>query len=235
MKEQILKSLETKSKAELSKEIGISVFTLNKVIKHGVYSLRSDSAQKVKSYYKGETTEDSEKKSEEKPLVKNRVQLSIAVPELSEDEVKFFNTLKIDAIEYKISALGYINYIFTSSTKFTQPWYKKLAMGKSKADIDSLVKRLGLAVLCGKYTLKELDKTWFIKLPSEHYLCKYDNGDLGWSVEPNRYTVTSKDKEELMKEYKEYADFIISNDALIKSYKGKARGFSISERIRNKN
>lgn len=235
MKEQILKSLESMSKAELSKEIGISVFTLNKLIKHGVYSLRSDSAQKVKSYYKEKTTEDSEKKSEEKYLTKNRVQLSIAMPELTEDEVKFFNTLKIDTINYKISALGYINYIFTSSNKFTQHWYKKLAMGKNKADIESLVKRLGLAVLCGKYTLKEQEKTWFIKLPSEHYLCKYDNGDMGWSVEPNRYTVTSKDKGELEKAYPEYINFIFSNDALIKSYKGKTRGFSISERIRNKN
>ena len=232
MKEQILKSLESKSKAQLSKEIGISVLTLNKIISSGVETIREDTLDKVKAYYK---KQNKVEKSEEKYLTKNRVQLSIAVPELTENEVKFFNTLKIDTIDYKISALGYINYIFTSSSKFTQPWYKKLAMGKNKADIESLVKRLGLAVLCGKYTLKEQEKTWFIKLPSEHYLCKYDNGDMGWSVEPNRYTVTSKDKGELEKAYPEYINFILSNDALIKSYKGKTRGFSISERIRNKN
>lgn len=231
MKEQILKSLETMSKAQLSKEIGISVPSLNKLISSGVETIREDTLDKVKTYYK---KQNKVEKSEEKYLTKNRVQLSIAVPELTENEVKFFNTLKIDTIDYKISALGYINFIFTSSSKFTQPWYKKLAMGKNKADIESLVKRLGLAVLCGKYTLKEQEKTWFIKLPSEHYLCKYDNGDMGWSVEPNRYTVTSKDKGELEKAYPEYINFIFSNDALIKSYKGKTRGFSISERIRNK-
>ena len=232
MKEQILKSLETMSKAQLSKEIGISVPSLNKLISSSVETIREDTLDKVKTYYK---KQNKVEKSEEKYLTKNRVQLSIAMPELTEDEVKFFNTLKIDTIDYKISALGYINYIFTSSSKFTQPWYKKLAMGKNKADIESLVKRLGLAVLCGKYTLKEQEKTWFIKLPSEHYLCKYDNGDMGWSVEPNCYTVTSKDKGELEKAYPEYINFIFSNDALIKSYKGKTRGFSISERIRNKN
>lgn len=232
MKEQILKSLESKSKAQLSKEIGISVLTLNKLISNGAETIREDTLEKVKAYYKKVSKVE---KSEEKQPAKNRVQLSIAVPELTENEAKFFNTLKIDTIDYKISALGYINYIFTSSSKFTQPWYKRLAMGKNKADIDSLVKRLGLAVLCGKYTLKEQEKTWFIKLPSEHYLCKYDNGDTGWSVEPNRYTVTSKDKGELEKAYPEYINFILSNDALIKSYKGKNRGFSISERIRNKN
>lgn len=232
MKEQILKSLESKSKAQLSKEIGISIPTLNKLISNGVETIREDALDKVKAYYKKQSKVE---KSEEKYLTKDRVQLSIAVPELTENEIKFFNTLKIDTIDYKISALGYINYIFTSSSKFTQPWYKKLAMGKNKADIESLVKRLGLAVLCGKYTLKEPDKTWFIKLPSEHFLCKYDNGDTGWSVEPNRYTVTSKDKGELEKAYPEYTSFIMSNDALIESYKGKTRGFSISERIRNKN
>ena len=232
MKEQILKSLESKSKAQLSKEIGISVLTLNKLISNGVETIREDTLDKVKAYYK---KQNKAEKSEEKYLTKNRVQLSIAVPELTENEVKFFNTLKIDTINYKISALGYINYIFTSSSKFTQPWYKKLAMGKPKADVESLVRRLGLAVLCGKYTIKEPIKTWFIKLPSEHFLCKYDNGDTGWSVEPNRYTVTSKDKGELEKDYPEYTSFIMSNDALIESYKGKTRGFSISERIRNKN
>lgn len=232
MKEQILKSLESMSKGQLSKEIGISVPSLNKLISSGVETVREDTLGKVKTYYKKQSKVE---KSEEKYLTKNRVQLSIAVPELTETEVKFFNTLKINTIECKIGALGYINYIFTSSSKFTQPWYKKLAMSKPKADIDSLVKRLGLAVLCGKYTLKEPDKTWFIKLPSEHFLCKYDNGDTGWSVEPNRYTVTSKDKGELEKAYPEYTSFIMSNDVLIESYKGKTRGFSISERIRNKN
>lgn len=198
MKEQILKSLESKSKAQLCNEIGISVLTLNNIISKGVETIREDTLDKVKAYYKKQSkVEKSE--SEEKYLTKNRVQLSIAVPELTENEVKFFNTLKIDTIENKISALGYINYVFTASSKFTQPWYKKLAMGKNKADIDSLIKRFGLAVLCGKYTLKEQDKVWFIKLPSEHFLCKYDNGDTGWSVEPNRYTVTSKDKGELEK------------------------------------
>lgn len=223
------------SKAELSKEIGISVFTLNKAIKHGVYSLRSDSAEKVKSYYRGETTEDSDKKSEEKYLTKNRVQLSVAIPELTEEEVKFFNTLNLESFKYKISALGYINYIFTSSTKFTQPWYKRLAIGKTKSEVDSLIERLGLAVLCGKYNPKEPKKTWVIVLPSEHYLCKYDDGDIGWSVEPNQYTVTSKSKESLEKEYPEYIAFITESNALVKSHTRKNRGFNISERIRNKN
>lgn len=235
MKEQILKSLETMNKAELSKEIGISVFILNKFISDKMETIKTEYLDKVKSYYGEE--ELPKQDGEEKPLDKssNRVTLSVTIPELTEGEVKFFNSLKLDSLKNKISALGYINYVFTSSSKFTQPWYKRLAVGKTKLEVESLVERLGLAVLCGKYNVKESDKTWVIKLPSEHYLCKYDDGDIGWSVEPNQYTVTSKNKEILGKEYPEYIDFITDSDALVKSYNRKNRGFSISERIRDKN
>lgn len=231
MKEQIQKSLETMSKVELSKEIGISVFILNKFISDKMETIKTEYLDKVKSYYGEE-----ELPKEEKPLDKsdNRVTLSVVIPELTDGEVKFFNSLKLDSLKNKISALGYINYVFTSSSKFTQPWYRKLAVGKTKSEVDSLVERLGLAVLCGKYNVKESEKTWVIKLPSEHYLCKYDDGDTGWSVEPNQYTVTSDSKEKLEKEYPEYTDFIIDSNALVKSYNRKNKGFS-SERIRNKN
>lgn len=234
MKEQILKSLETMSKAQLSKEIGISVFILNKFISDKTETIKMECLDKVKSYYGEEELPKQE--SEEKPLDKsNRVTLSVTIPELTEGEVKLFNSLKLDSLKNKISALGYINYVFTSSSKFTQPWYKRLAVGKTKLEVESLVERLGLAVLCGKYNVKESEKTWVIKLPSEHYLCKYDDGDIGWSVEPNQYTVTSKNKEILGKEYPEYIDFITDSDTLVKSYNRKNRGFSISERIREKN
>jgi len=231
MKEQILKSLETMNKVQLSKEIGISVYTLNKFLTDDLETFSEKTMSKVKYYYKGK----GKPAPKEKDIKSDRVTLSVAIPELTEDEVKFFNTLNLESFKYKISALGYINYIFTSSTKFTQPWYKKLAIGKTKPEVDSLVERLGLAVLCGKYNPKEPKKTWVIVLPSEHYLCKYDDGDIGWSVEPNQYTVTSKSKESLEKEYPEYIAFITESNALVKSHTRKNRGFNISERIRNKN
>lgn len=223
------------SKAQLSKEIGISVFILNKLISNKMETIKMEYLDKVKSYYGEE--EPHKQESEKKPLDKssNRITLSVTIPELTDGEVKFFNSLKLDSLKNKISALGYINYVFTSSSKFTQPWYKRLAVDKTKLEVESLVERLGLAVLCGKYKVKESDKTWIIKLPSEHYLCKYDDGDIGWSVEPNQYTVTSKNKEILRKEYPEYIDFITDSDVLVKSYNRKNRGFSISERIRDKN
>ena len=51
MKEQILKSLETMSKAQLSKEIGISPFILNKFISSKMETIRTEYLDKVKAYY----------------------------------------------------------------------------------------------------------------------------------------------------------------------------------------
>lgn len=225
MKEQILKSLETKSKAQLSKEIGITPFILNKFISSNMEIIKMKYLEKVKAYY----GEDDELPKQD------RATLSVEVPELSKEEIKFFNTLQTSSIHDKISTLGYINYIFTSNARKQQYWFIQLARGKKDNEIKNLIKRLGLAVLCGRYNEKESEKTYTIKLPSEHYFCKYGNGNTGWAVEPNKFTVKSTNKEELAKEYPEFKDFIVELGVLIEHYNGKTRGYTISERTRKKN
>ena len=224
MKEQILKSLETMSKAQLSKEIGITPFILNKFISCKMETIKTEYLDKVKAYYE----------EEEEPK-QDRATLSVEVPELSKEEIKFFNTLQTSSIHDKISTLGYINYVFMSNARQSQPWFIRLARGKRADEIKNLIKRLGLAVLCGRYNEKESEKTYAIKLPSEHYFCKYANGSTGWAVEPNKFTVKSTNKEELAKEYPEFKDFIVELGVLIEHYNGKPRGYTISERTRKKN
>ena len=230
MKEQILKSLETMSKAQLSKEIGISTYAINKLISDDLETIKIEWKDKLDDYYKSKDEDKTEESHKG-----DRVTLSIELPTLSQEEIKFFNTLHISSVNEKISTLGYINYVFSSSSRYRQNWFIKLAKDKKAYEVNDLIKRLGLAVLCGKYKEKESDKSYVIKLPSEHYLCKYDNGDIGWSVEPNMYTVVSHDKSELETSYAEYKDFIVEQAVLIKSYNRKTRGFNISERIRKKN
>ena len=225
MKEQILKSLETMSKAQLSKEIGITPFILNKFISSKLETIKMEYLDKVKAYY-GE--------DEELPK-QDRATFSVEVPELSKEEIEFFNTLQTSSINDKISTLGYINYIFTSNARHSQHWFIRLARYKRADEIKNLIRRLGLAVLCGRYNEKDSEKTYVIKIPSEHYLCKYGNGSTGWSVEPNKFTVKSTNKEELAKEYPEFKDFIVELDVLIEHYNGKPRGYTISERTRKKN
>ena len=225
MKEQILKSLESMSKAQLSKEIGITPFILNKFISSNMETIKMEYLDKVKAYY-----------GEEEDIPKqDRVTFSVEVPELSKEEIKFFNTLQTNSIHDKISTLGYINYVFTSNARQSQPWFIRLARGKRADEIKNLIKRLGLAVLCGRYLEKEVEKTYVIKLPSEHYFCKYGNGSTGWAVEPNKFTVKTKNKEELAKEYPEFKDFIMELSGLITHYNGKPRGYTISEHTGNKN
>ena len=225
MKEQILKSLETMSKAQLSKEIGITTFVLNKFISSKLETIKMEYLEKVKAYY-GENEELTQQ---------DRATLSVEVPELSKEEIEFFNTLQTSSINDKISTLGYINYIFTSNARHSQHWFIRLARYKRADEIKDLVKRLGLAVMCGRYNEKEFEKTYTIKIPSEHYLCKYGNGSTGWTVEPNKFTVKSTNKEELAKEYPEFKDFIVELGVLIEHYNGKPRGYTISERTRKKN
>ena len=223
MKEQISKSLKTMSKAQLSKEIGISPFILNKFISSKMETIRTEYLDKVKAYY-----------GEEELPKQERATLSVEVPELSKEEIKFFNTLDVSGIYDKISTLGYINYVFMSKVRQSQPWFIRLARGKKADDVKDIVKRLGLAVLCGRYLEKEVEKTYAIKLPSEHYFCKYGNGSTGWAVEPNKFTVKSTNKEELAKEYPEFKDFIVELSGLIEHYNGKPRGYTISERTGKK-
>ena len=224
MKEQILKSLETMSKAQLSKEIGISPFILNKFISSKMETIITEYLDKVKAYY-----------GEEELPKQERATLSVEVPELSKEEIKFFNTLDVSGIYDKISTLGYINYVFMSKVRQSQPWFIRLARGKKADDVKDIVKRLGLAVLCGRYLEKEVEKTYAIKLPSEHYFCKYGNGSTGWAVEPNKFTIKSTNKEELAKKYPEFKEFIVELGVLIEHYNGKPRGYTISERTRKKN
>ena len=212
------------SKAQLSKEIGITPFILNKFIYSNMETIKTEYLDKVKAYY-----------GEQELPKQDRATFSVEVPELSKEEIEFFNTLQTSSINDKISTLGYINYIFTSNARHSQHWFIRLARYKRADEIKNLIRRLGLAVLCGRYNEKDSEKTYVIKIPSEHYLCKYGNGSTGWTVEPNKFTVKSTNKEELAKEYPEFKDFIVDLDVLIEHYNGKPRGYTISERTRKKN
>lgn len=72
MKEQILKSLDTMSKAQLSKEIGISTYAINKLISDDLKIINPDWKEKLDSYYGSK-----EETETEEPHKGDRVTLSI--------------------------------------------------------------------------------------------------------------------------------------------------------------
>lgn len=228
MKEKLLKSLEIMTKEGLCKDIGISYHTLNKFLSGDLETIRVDSLQKVKDYYsKSEIDKkvDTSVKTVDNSV--NYISVKIDIPKLSKDEASFVDTLNKSTMTEKVSSLGYINYVLKSKTQSMIYWRSVLMRNRNYSEIDDMVDRLGRAVLCSAYTVEEERTLYYVKLPSEHYLCKYKNGDIGWSVEPNKYTVVST-KEDLAEKYPEYSSFIVEKP---KEEKVK-RGFTISERTR---
>lgn len=249
MKEKLLKCLETMTKAELSKEIGISSQTLTKILSQGLSSVRIDSFNKVKQYCDFLEVEDKIKKVMESEEITNNkvddtvkevdssvktVKVEVEIPELDYYEARFVDRVGKSTVEEKVSALGYLNYVLKAKTTEFISWRKDLMQGKSFSDIDDIVDRVGRAILCGAYTLKnDTKEVYYIKLPSGHYLCKYDNGFTGWTVEPNKFTVSSEVVDELKNSYPEYTDFIQKEEVISKPMRKdeKKVGFTISERI----
>lgn len=249
MREKLLKCLETMTKAELSKEIGISSQTLTKILSQGLSTVRIDSFNKVKQYCDFLEVEDKIKKVMESEEIPNNkvddtvkevdssvktVKVSVEIPELDYYEARFVDRVGKSTVEEKVSALGYLNYVLKAKTTEFISWRKDLMQGKSFSDIDDIVDRVGRAILCGAYILKKDTKeVYYIKLPSGHYLCKYDNGFTGWTVEPNKFTVSSEVVDELKNSYPEYTDFISKEEVISKPvrHEEKKVGFTISERI----
>lgn len=249
MREKLLKCLETMTKAELSKEIGISSQTLTKILSQGLSTVRIDSFNKVKQYCDFLEVEDKIKKVMESEEIPNNkvddtvkevdssvktVKVEVEIPELDYYEARFVDRVSKSTVEEKVSALGYLNYVLKAKTTEFISWRKDLMQGKSFSDIDDIVDRVGRAILCGAYILKKDTKeVYYIKLPSGHYLCKYDNGFTGWTVEPNKFTVSSEVVDELKNSYPEYTDFISKEEVISKPvrHEEKKVGFTISERI----
>lgn len=249
MREKLLKCLETMTKAELSKEIGISSQTLTKILSQGLSTVRIDSFNKVKQYCDFLEVEDKIKKVMESEEIPNNkvddtvkevdssvktVKVSVEIPELDYYEARFVDRVGKSTVEEKVSALGYLNYVLKAKTTEFISWRKDLMQGKSFSDIDDIVDRVGRAILCGAYILKKDTKeVYYIKLPSGHYLCKYDNGFTGWTVEPNKFTVSSEVVDELKNSYPEYTDFISKEEVISKPvrHEEKKVGFTIGERI----
>ena len=236
MKEKLLKSLESMTNKELCEAIGIHYTTLSKFLNDELKSIRKDSIDKVSNYYKmldvGEKVKTVLENKEE--YSNKTVKVEVEIPELDYYEARFVDRLSKSTVKEKVSALGYLNYVLKAKTTEFISWRKDLMQGKSFSDVDDIVDRVGRAILCGAYILKKDTKeVYYIKLPSGHFLCKYDNGFTGWTVEPNKFTVSSEVVDELKNSYPEYTDFISKEEVISKPMRKdeKKVGFTISERI----
>ena len=92
-------------------------------------------------------------------------------------------------------------------------------------------------------SLKEQTEQLPYSPPSYHYLTKMVDGSTGWSLVQNSNTVVGSSKEELLKQYPEYEDFIVQEPLNVVSFKpqgeknkrftpSRKKGFVIKEHAR---
>ena len=109
----------------------------------------------------------------------------------------------------------------------------KITEGMDREQYGQSFVRMCKAVLSQKWEVDYTNSSYVVKLPSGHYLCKYDDGTIGWSIEFNRFSVKCNSKTELLKQYPEYSQYIVM-ESMTKEpvYISKERGFKIIDLVR---
>lgn len=224
VKELVEKELETKTKKKLAEEMGVTVYRVNKLITGG--TIKHQFIEEAYNYFYPEVNE-TPVVTEEEPKKD--------LPKLTKEEVEMYDTIDKESVYQKISGIGYINYAFNSKSGRKSYWFDRLCRYKSGLERKSLLERMGQAIWLGEYELVEevQEEKFVIKLPSGHYLCKYDDGELGWSIEPNRFTVQYDSVTKMKLDFIDYAEFVTQEIIKLKpSYQNKKRGFSIRDNIK---
>lgn len=200
-KEIIEDFLKTKSKSKLCNELGISQYCLDKILQGEEVPDRVKT--KIVNMVSCET-EDEE------------------VISISKTEEDFILDAPIDTFPDKVNRISYLNYVL-NSTKANKNHYWRQVLTKNGSNteeetVDQL-ERMVNAILKGNWKVTEEDVPYMIKLPSHHYLTKMVDGSTGWSLVQNSNTVVGSSKEELLKQYPEYEDFIVQEPLNVVSFK----------------
>lgn len=200
-KEIIEDILKTKSKTKLCEELGISQYYVDKVLHD------EDVPDNVKARIVELVSEDNGDE---------------ALVEITQNEENFILDAPITTFPDKVNRISYLNYVL-NSTKVTNNHYWKQLLTKNGTTTDEQkegqLERLVNAILSGNWKVIEEDVPYMIKLPSYHYLTKMVDGSTGWSPVQNAKTVVGSSKEELLKQFPEYEDFIVQEPLNVVSFK----------------
>ena len=202
-KEIIEDFLKTKSKSKLCNELGISQYYLDKILQG------EEVPDMVKTKIVNMVSEEDE---------------DTEVISISKAEEDFILDAPIDTFPDKVNRISYLNYVL-NSTKANKNHYWRQMLTKNGSNteeetVDQL-ERMVNAILKGNWKVTEEDVPYMIKLPSNHYLIKMVDGSTGWSLVQNSNTVVGSSKEELLKQYPEYEDFIVQEPLNVVSFKPK--------------
>lgn len=233
LKELLNKELKSKTKLKLMEELEISYRTLQRAINGE--TIRKDIYDKImdrlneKSKFKSLDDYVEEKIKEEGFIIKPKYGVVKVTP--MEDE--YLKKLSFGDEFRSMRNVGLINILYYGKYDSVMEDRYKITEGMDREQYGQSFVRMCKAVLSQKWEVDYTNSSYVVKLPSGHYLCKYDDGTIGWSIEFNRFSVKCNSKTELLKQYPEYAQYIVV-ESMTKEpvYISKERGFKIIDRVR---
>lgn len=234
LKDLLKEQLETKTKLKLMEELEISYRTLQRAIEGE--TIRKDIYDRIM-----DRLDKYKKKSTFDEYLKNRIDSLENTVEYNKEEVvkvtpmedEYLKNLSFGDEFRSMRNVGLINILYYGKYNSVMEDRYKITEGMDREQYGQSFVRMCKAVLAQKWEVDYTNSSYVVKLPSGHYLCKYDDGTIGWSIEFNRFSVKCNSKTELIKQYPEYSQYIVM-ESMTKEpvYISKERGFKIIDRVR---
>lgn len=230
LKDILNEELKTKTKLKIMEEYGISYRTLQKALDGG--TIRKDIYDKIMERSSGiKTLRD---------FVDEKIKNSVFIETKKENTVyvtpaedAYLKKLTFGDEFRRLRNVGLINILYYGKYESVMEDRYKITEGMDREQYGKSFVRMCNAVLAQEWEVDYTGTFYVVKLPSGHYLCKYDDGTVGWSIEFNRFSVKCNSKEALQKQYPEYSQYIV-REKMTKEpvYISKERGFKIIDRVR---
>jgi len=230
LKDILNEELKTKTKLKIMEEYGISYRTLQKALDGD--TIRKDIYDKIMERSSGiKTLRD---------FVDEKIKNSVFIETKKENTVyvtpaedAYLKKLTFGDEFRRLRNVGLINILYYGKYESVMEDRYKITEGMDREQYGKSFVRMCNAVLAQEWEVDYTGTSYVVKLPSGHYLCKYDDGTLGWSIEFNRFSVKCNSKEALQKQYPEYSQYIV-REKMTKEpvYISKERGFKIIDRVR---
>lgn len=234
LKDLLKEQLKTKTKLKLMEELEISYRTLQRAIDGE--TIRKDIYDRIMD----RLNKDKEKSTFDEYL-EGKIQSINATVEHDKEEVvkvtpmedEYLKKLSFGDEFRSMRNVGLINILYYGKYDSVMEDRYKITEGMDREQYGQSFVRMCKAVLAQKWEVDYTNSSYVVKLPSGHYLCKYDDGTIGWSIEFNRFSVKGNSKTELLKQYPEYSQYIVM-ESMTKEpvYISKERGFKIIDRVR---
>ena len=230
LKDILNEELKTKTKLKIMEEYGISYRTLQKALDGD--TIRKDIYDKIMERSSGiKTLRD---------FVDEKIKNSVFIETKKENTVyvtpaedAYLKKLTFGDEFRRLRNVGLINILYYGKYESVMEDRYKITEGMDREQYGKSFVRMCNAILAQEWKVDYTGTSYVVKLPSGHYLCKYDDGTVGWSIEFNRFSVKCNSKKALQKQYPEYSQYIV-REKMTKEpvYISKERRFKIIDRVR---